>query len=511
MDRKNNEYQVQAKQIDDSQQIYVSWNCPKYVEFITLVVKHKTKIVSKTKICGDALKFGSCKITAFYGKHEVVAEFNSGEIVTKISAIVSIFAKKYVIAPLTATIPVTYFTLSLSKITKNFTIPTFVWFERVGVWNYHQMKKNLNLIPVLSKKDFMHNADCNKVFKKVREWVRELYELNPNSKFDFYFNDCSANGWLECVFCNNIPKSNYKVTLLYDGPTSNFFFNHRFDCEEYDIAYEKMRVEYAKMKENLKQNKLFFQNNMEAVKMLGEFNFVMLQEEENVFLWIANFENAMANNNEKVCSKINDLILKNKIIVKSLNALLNELSANDSDYVKLLYNFDDSIFLKAREQGKKPMIILGSWTEFEVSFEIYIKILDKLFGDEYLFFHKSHPKNPTEYVKGKAEKLNALGLIDIKNEFPAQLLFFFDKGLCASGYPSSTIYSLGKGKCKAVFNIRKSKSKEFYKDNVEVFISKIDSSDEDYGKFVKDENSFLLEFSNKKAIFSCKNNEINYF
>ena len=71
--------------------------------------------------------------------------------------------------------------------------------------------------------------------------------------------------------------------------------------------------------------------------------------------------------------------------------------------LKSLYKFSDTMFEKAEEEHKQVMVILGTWTETEQAdyFDNYVKAIKAYYGDNYVYYYKGHPKNPTDTVECK--------------------------------------------------------------------------------------------------------------
>lgn len=493
---------VQAEQIDDSQKINVSWKSNKMIDSVTIEVLHGNTRVTKININDTTtLLKGSYEVDAFYGKQTVkVTSYNSNGTYTSTTTktkTVKLTADEYVIAPITATMPVTLFTLSLKTITNDYTTPTFVWFKRPGVWEYSEMPENVNLIPVCDADDFIHDTNQNGVYEKVSKWVKELYELNPNSKFNLYYNDYYPHGWLQATVGNNIPEENYNVTLLSDGAGSFTFFNDRLDNENYASVYAEMKAEYEKLKTQVqKTGKYPAKNNNYKINSeeLREYIYVMAKEESNVDWWLTRVSGTLAVNTPDLYTEVQALVSSGDIKVKDLKTLLLAFSDEEQVQLKKLFNFSDTMFEKAKEENKEVMVFLGTWNQDEENFDGYIKTLKALYGDEYVFYYKGHPKSPTETIDGKFDKLDKLGVIDIDSTIPAELIFFFNPEVFASGYQSSTFLTIDEEKSMSVVHVRKDAFSESYKDNLKSFITKVESSDATFGSLVTSNNCFLVEY-----------------
>lgn len=477
----------------------------------------------KLKDSDDILK-GKYTIPVFYGRHNVIVKMRNGLYSTKKTIEVKVFADEYNIAPITATMPVTIFSLSLMDkdegITKNGTIPTFVWFKRSEAWDYDEMPENVFTMPIASDKEIRSNAGQDVIYRKTSAWIKELYEINPSSFFNLFYNDYFAYGWMQATIGNDIPDVNYKVVLLSDGTASFEFFNNHFDNENHDDEYAKMLRRYTLLKKQVAREGTYEElNNSFVVPAVNsnEYAFLMVKEEKNVEWWLTRIDGTLAPNTPSQYSEISELAEEGKIKVKDLKGLLMALNDEEKADLKKLYNFSDTMFEKASEENKKVMIILGTWTDDEVDFDGYVKAVQSYYGENYVYYYKGHPRNPTNSVQGKLEHLNSLGLVDVDSTIPAELIFFFNPDACGVGYQSSTFVSLTDEQSGGVFAVRKddfNKSLGYY-DKLEFFITRIDKSDETFGSLAEDGTSFLFEFTKSEnydiAVFNVKSLSLRFY
>ena len=512
---------VEAKQIDKTQKINVSWETDKLIDSVTIEVKHGEDIVNKVEIHNPTIILqGNYQIDAFYGKQTVnVTTYNAQDKyeVTKTKTVeCNLWTDKYVIAPIPATMAVTMFTLDLETITDNYQTPTFVWFKRSGVWNYNEMPNNVQLIPVLATDDFEHEKHESIIYEKVSRWVGELYEINPNSKFDFYINDIYGYGWMEATYGNNIPIENYHVTLLSDGLGSFGHFNINFDNENAEARYAEMKQLYDEVKQGLKTDIDYIRKRPEILATrLRQHAYLMVKEEPNVEWWLTRVSKTMANNNAEVYEDLNNLVTAGKIRVVNFNNILATYNEQEKEELKNLFNFNSDVFESAVEQNKKVMIFLGTWDKDETYFTEYMEILSHIYGEEFVIYYKGHPYSPTTTIEGKMEKLESMGLVDINSTIPAELLFFFNPEAYASGYTSSTFLSISDEKTVSIVHSNMEDFTQTYKPNVDNFISKVENTDEKYGSLVSSNNCFVVEFAKVEtydiAIYDASAKTMKYY
>lgn len=519
---------INATQDGKTSNISVVWETSKPVESVEIKVTHNGDEVSFVRLSNsqDVLK-GSYNVSAFYGKHRVEVKVKNKLYTTTKVKTVKVFADEYNIAPITATMPVTIFSLSLMDGDNGIgvnaqgeKIPTFVWFKRSEAWDYSKMPENVYTIPTVSAGKIKSNANQREIYSETTKWVKELYEINPSSKFNFYYNDYYAYGWMQTAIGLDLPTENYKVVLLSDGTASFSYFNEHFDNANYQTEYAKMLNDYQTLKTQIKNKGTYKEDKGGYAISAGdvrEYAYLMAKEESNVEWWLTRVSGTLAPNTPEVYSEVEALVNEGKIKVKDLNTLLKALEEEEKVELKALYNFSDTMFEKAANEDKKIMVILGTWTDTEKStnFDDYVKAVQKYYGDNYVYYYKGHPKNPTNSVAGKLEHLADLGLIDVDSTIPAELIFFFNPDAYCTGYQSSTFVSLDDEHSCGIFDVKKDAFSESYKSNIDFFVTKLDNNDAVFGGLVDNDSSFLLEFVDVTnydiAIYNKANNTIVYY
>ena len=535
-----------AAQIDQSQAININWDASKQLDSIKVSVYHNNELVNVKYLNKTSqMAANNTEIDGFYGKMTVKVQFKKGIYSTTKTIKVNLSADEYNIAPITATMPVTIFTLSLEEITNKGTIPTFVWFKRSGAWDWGKLPENVYEIPVATPNEFL-NSTQREMYKETSAWVKELYEINKNSKFNFYYNDYYAYGWLDATVANGIPAENYNVTLLSDGTASFNYFNKNLNNDNFESKYAEMKANYLKLKKEVaKKGKITESTKGLTIDAdtLREYAFVMAKEESNVDWWLTRANGTLGTANLTTGGTVYSNYVKpfegEAIKVKDLKTLLVKIdprvdtaNAGKTDEeiesmvadrwfkkadLKALYKFSDTMFEKAEEEHKQVMVILGTWTATEQAdyFDNYVKAIKAYYGeDNYVFYYKGHPKNPTDTVEGKRAHLESLGLIDIDSTIPAELIFFFNPEAFGSGYQSSTFLSVTDEKTCAIIKVRKDSFNQSYKDNVDVFMSTNTLNAEKTG-FEASSTCVLIEYNDTTlcdiAIYDTVANTMKYY
>ena len=509
---------INVSQVNEEQKVLVEWDTSKLVDSVNITVSHNgDEIYSITIHDSNIIVAGSYEVPCYYGKQKIKVTIKRGVYTTSKSKTVNVFAQEYNIAPLTATMPVTLFSLSLKDITNNYTTPTFVWFKRSGAWDYSKLPENVYTMPIASADEITSNTNQKIIYEKTSEWIKELYEINPTSHFNLYYNDFYAYGWLQATVANGIPEENYNVTFLSDGTASFLYFNNHFDNDNAQTEYDRMKQEYLTLKEQVAQRGDYTESSKGFIidaEDLREYVYVIAKEEANVQWWLTRIDGTLAPNNTEMKAEVDSLV-NTKLFVKDLNTLLNAFSEQEKQDLKDLYKFSDNMFEKATEENKEIMIILGTWTQYEYNFDAYVKAIQAYYGDDYVYYYKGHPKNPTNSVEGKLEKLTELNLIDVDSTIPAELIFFFNPDAFATGYASSTFVSLNDDKCTALFNSREDDFAEVYKEKMDFFITPVEQTDPVYGELVTSDNCYVLEFTDETqysiAIYDFSKDSLTYY
>ena len=554
-------YKVQAKvsaaQVDDKNQVYVAWDTDKLVDSVEISVYHGKDLVSRETLANSTqLLAGHKKVDAIYGKCRVVVKAHRGMFTATEEKNVNITAGEYNFAPLTATMPVTIFTLSLESVTNQGQIPTFVWFKRSGAWDYTALPENVYTVPTVSQKQILNSKETE-IYNETAKYIKELYELDKTSRFNLYYNDYFAWGWLQATVAQGIPAANYNVTLISDGTASFADFNKNFNNANHDTnvaRYNEMKTKYNTLKKQVAK-KGFYDGTSTSFAIKGndlkEYAFVMAKEETNVDWWLSRISGTMATNDATIYSE-----LQACCAVKDLNTLVQAISpkvaymkwlqtgdniskTDEEKAQKLqelteerenlwfgeealldLYGFADDMFEAATKSGKQAMVILGTWSSGDVGNEEpylkeYTKALMAHYGFEnYVYYYKGHPRFPTNSIPGKLEMVQSIGLTDVDSTIPAELLFFFNENAVASGYQSTTYVSLGQENSKALYGRGKESALAglSYAANLEMFITKAGTT---VGNLNVGENAFLLEFNDTTnydiAIYDSVKNTIKYY
>lgn len=193
-----------------------------------------------------------------FGKYVVATSFykNGSVVSTTGESIVGVVAEEYNFADLNATFPVVQFTLSLwdMKGTSENPVPTFVALSRSDAYDWTCLPENVYELPYIGANNRENVGFTNKI-RMTANFIKELYELNPDSKFNLYCVDYTSTAILYTLIENNIPIDQCSIRILSDGTASYTFFNERFNVKNPQAVYNAMAVEWNNLRKEYANGK----------------------------------------------------------------------------------------------------------------------------------------------------------------------------------------------------------------------------------------------------------------
>lgn len=523
---------VVASQKAQTQFVTVKVDTKETLEQIEVIVKHGDVTISQTLFEGEDVSDNTVDAKACYGNVTVLvkAVAENGKI-NQSTNTASLYADEYVLAPISGSMPQLYFTLNIKEITNDGAIPTFVWLARPDSYNWDNLPENVFAMPTVEKSEILTHNNYDRMIEVTDKYIEELYALNPASKFNLYINDFNNYVYMKLLAGNGIPEENYYVTLLSDGGASYKAFNDAFNSE--DTAFDA-DAKYAEMKTNLEtlytqvreKGDYYYSETDFAVDTTTfcQYSYVAAKEMANVEWWILRPRAGV------LCSPDEDFINtvlnadKTEGIIEERNFAtpLKNMTDEEKTQLKALYNFNNEMFEAADTQGKKAMMILGSWAtaENEPDFEDYANLIKAYYGDEFVYYYKGHPNTPTSNYPEKQAQLEKLGLIDVESSINAELILFFYPDIYMCGYNSSTFMSVESEEMACcMFNMtvedaNKNEGMTEYKDLIGIYASKI-TADGEYKDLIEDEthNYYLMEFNGEEKIgvYDATANTFKYY
>lgn len=462
-----------------------------------------------------------------YGKFSVQAiYYKNNKVVTNgNTSTVGVVAEEYNLAALNATFPVVQFTLSLWDMKDNSNkepVPTFVALTRSDAYDWNSLPQNIYEVPFLTNRD---STSFQSKINMMSQYVKDLYELNPDSKFNLYTVDYTIKTFLTVIIQNNIPSNQYSLRVLSDGTASYADFNKIFNVSNPQKVYDSMAKEWAYVKEQYSKgnhidlSKLKYAYNGKSHSLLRYYAYVIVNEESK-------------NDTQWWLSRVNDTFnisdtnfldqAKNcpSIKITNISSMLTNLQTKGDNVInefKTLYHFNDTMFSEATQKNKKVMMILGTRVNLESNFADYTKFLKTYYGDDYIYYYKGHPATPTNLYESKQKELSELGVTDVESSIAAELILFFHPDISMSGYSSTTFMSASADTACGLFGRTKaSASNESYSSMLDFYISPLTDYSSELGKLAKQNHTnYMVEFQNKDkydvAIWDATDGSITYY
>ena len=472
-----------------------------------------TRSVSKTLEISDFDSEGCADLDlGDYGKWSVTVTFlKDGSAAHKNETeIVGIVADVYNIAPVTATLPVTFFSLNLwgdNNIRQNG--PTILMMERPGAYDWNALPSGVYAIPYLTRDQAAYQPptydgaaqNFRREEQAMVQYVRDLYELDQNSVFNLYCVDVYIQLIQEILYANQIPETRYTITMMSDGSFTYSQFTSLYAGTEPEAVNETLKAEWQASKDYAYENGEFDPAFTHGV--CKRYIWAAIDLEPNARYWVARKDLLVTNDDENAFGK--SVQANSKIEQVNIGSLLKtniQSSEQNTAEFKALYNFNDSYFEEAKKQGKDAMVFLGTRVTYETGFEDYAKFVMSYYGDTYVYYYKGHPGTPTDLYPNKADQLKRLGITDVDSSVAAELILFFNPEIYLSGYQSSTYASVPVGMGKGMFNMSKAAglSDPQYANMAFWMTPVTDGSDERVKDLCVNEGpNYLVEFSDTES------------
>ena len=400
----------------------------------------------------DFKYFGKFQVEVSYLKEE--SEIGSDHFEYKLTA------DEYNIALLSATVPVTYFSLFMAdsdnacaqelELNIDSTIPTIIGLSRTSSYDWNHTLPNFVQCPFTNpdfysdkymKSDFVKMADA------FKEYINYLNELNENSKYHLFVNDFDTYYILYLFLGNGISLDQIDVFAISDGTGTQAIFREAYGTGEQPDNSISFYTEVENVWNSAKEKAL---NGLSYIDILRQFTEyipwiyrymqdfmpVLINDPELNITWIMNRNRPDAFGTSQVYT---EKVQNNKNIREvNMNNILAALTEAEIKAFQDMYKFDASVFEKADENNKGIMIFLGTSTAYEEHFKEYLSFMSHYYGDDYVCYYKAHPGYAADFDDEKAALLDEFGVISLDASIPAELFYFFRNDVVMCGYTSST-------------------------------------------------------------------------
>ncbi|MDR1183810.1 MAG: RICIN domain-containing protein [Coriobacteriales bacterium] len=388
-----------------------------------------------------------------YGPFSIVTKFYLGDTLVRTDDVVTfgVVANEYNIAPLTATLPITFLSLSLwgdesiRYDNQGNIVPTIVMLERAHAWNWNKLPQGVYGLPYLSQSDLAYYPDSDltalRLFLQrvaiVKDYVKGLYEISPSAVFHLYVNDYDIGLVQEILYANKIPQNQYTITALSDGTFSYTNFQQTYNGSNASTVNQTMKSAW-----NVARAQAYSTGATKAPfsgRGCYAYAWAAVDYETKAEYWLGRPALFTSNGDGDTFGAAVRANPKARAI--NINTMLTALKDQGPQAVaefKALYNFNDSYFAEAEATGKQVMMFLGSRVDLEGPFDDFARFVETYYGDEFLYYYKGHPASPTAMNPSKQAQLDSLGIIDIDSSIAAELILFFNPEIKMAGYGSTT-------------------------------------------------------------------------
>lgn len=450
-----------------------------------------------------------------YGKVSVAVEYSlHGTPVKSYDAVdVAVTADTYNISPVSATLPVTFFSLNLwGENCIRSTGPVIAMLERANSFDWNNLPQpagdlyGMYGLPYLTQGEISYQpGDFDKasdLFRKhadiVADYVHDLMELDPSSHINLYCVDYYAGLIQRVIYANKIPDSQYKIVLMSDGSYSYNEFTSSYNSKDNSAKNSQLISAWNTAKADAYKNGTVDSDFLNW-DYANDFLWALVDTEPNAQWWVARKDLIQSQGDDNSFGK--QVQSNDKVVQVNISNLLKtniQPSEQNTDEFKALYNFNDGYFKAAEENGKDVMMFLGTRVTSEQSFSEYARFAQLYYGDSYEYYYKGHPGTPSSLYPNKVKQLEDLGITDVDSSVAAELILFFNPDIYLSGYQSSTYASVPSGMAKGMFEMTKAQglAQPQYSD-MDYWSSRItDATDATIKALsVSGHSNFLVEFS----------------
>lgn len=393
-------------------------------------------------------------------------------------------------------------------------IPTIVAVNRQKQFDWDRLPTGLYPVPLTTDSQTRNGMNYSEHMDAMSQYVADLFEINPATVFHFYINDVHLYVLPKLCYKNKLPADQYTLTLVTDGSGTYVAFRDAYTnqtvynntgakdaAELHELYVEK----YLAFRQGVIDGKAedYLQDYMGGMQYywvssphyeqarISHYIYAILDAEEKAGClkaewWVVRRSTDTFGLSERDAEfqarVLADPRITNNYINNCLSALEN---ANKTEAFKALYHFDNSAFQQARDEGKKPLMLLGTsaWIESKLPPLDYIRMMQKFYGDEYAFFYKGHPGNYAMDSESSQKPYLDAGVQVLESSIAAELFAFYDPDLYYAGYSSSFFQNVGTERNLALWNWTKevaneNKDVKAYAGKMDFFISELTGAGE---------------------------------
>jgi hypothetical protein len=469
--------------------------------------RQSASVTKQLSELSDAAKTLTLEVPAF-GKWMVSAAYTQGEdtVQTTEEQAVGVVAERYNIAPITSTTPVLIYSMKmlydkgLNQTESGDPVPSILCLNRPDQYDWEKLPENVYANPLLTKSQNGKAYGANKwqsiKIARMKDYVNELYALNPSSKFVFIVNDWMCRITLpQLVYLSDLPEDSYSLILVTDGSaTYNLFRTVYGNTENAQAKHDMLVASFKKFRDEVRKDPNYGYD-LEApkngysnvpcedgqVRILRELAYAIVDVEDAQWWVVRKSKDTFEIEDEDFMKKV---IADTRISNNYLNGLLSNVqAAGKEDIFRALYKFDDTAFQATRAKKKKIMMILGTAkaVENENPVDQFVNFTQAYYGDQFEYYYKGHPGWIIEGDKERLAHMAELNLQTLDSSIAAELFGFYNPDIYLSGYTSTTFQSIGSAETNGgLYNITKdaayNTSKLEYAEKMDFFMTDMETT-----------------------------------
>ena len=461
------------------------------------------------------------KVCFGFVTYKITAKDSAGAEKVICSDVVGVSTDEYNIVSMNGSMPVLYFTLHMLSMDGDTRAnyegqslpviedaPTIIALERENSYNWDVLPENTYHLPSQEKPtgDFHGNNAI------MADYIKELYTINPDAKFNFYCVDNYPELILQFFVAQGI--TNYNATMISDGTGTVAYFKNMTDSDlglTPDEMFSKLASEWMRIKaEAANGSETYledvFMGNNQGWQILANYAFVIATLEDNVEWWCTREALLVDNSNSDYIKDLlkgtnnsgkNVNLEKTNVIYPGLGNMLKYLSTGDSMALKNLYNFSDEVFSSAGE--KEVLVVLGTSQSSEGDLENYLKYLNAAYGTTHQIYYKGHPGWPTALYPERLQMFESLNIVDVESYIAAEIILFYCPDIYLAGYQSSTFYSAQPDKVEVLFMTKafKNANTDTVPYDAKVYISPVSAHGDTYMEYA---GSYVVEYNDSDRV-----------
>jgi len=364
------------------------------------------------------------------------------------------------IAMINATYPVLDFTLSIFDINDN---PTYVCLERKNTYDYNKLPENVFLLPETTASSSFYNADTS----VYADFVKTKYEYDKTTHFNLYICSRVMGLILTGMTENGIPEDQYTVNIYLDGalygpelrytsavPDVQALYDS--DCAKIEEAFEK--ASQGEDWRNLIPSDYPYGSDIANFPIDQVYVLAVLNHLKNAVWHVYNVNGLKSIMPAALQDEIQAFIANGQIVQRTIGEKIQAVKANgkmkELEYLlKLRWGEGEQDCIAAQFEnanGKKPLLLLGTYTQYEdgvwsierAGTTLYPDLLERvktIFGSEYNLFYKGHPGTPS--TAQRLSQFEEYGFTNLLATIPAETMMLFYDNVYVGGYGTSTFVS----------------------------------------------------------------------